>query len=215
MMQLLIHAHVMDGQVTREPQADSAAVDTVLTAGRSMIAVAMKSLGVAAEETTVAQYRALEVLASRNPQRVIDLAAALGVAPSTAGRMCDRLVRNGLVRRQRARGDRRAVLVCVTQSGQQVVDEVTGRHRALIADILGRLPAAAQRTVARAFLEFADAAGEVLDGQRPEPMTAGPAPVPGPRPPVRQDVPGPRPPVRQDVPVQPAGPVRASARERA
>jgi DNA-binding MarR family transcriptional regulator len=148
-------------------QADPAAVDAVLTASRSMIAVATRSLGAAAEETTIAQYRALVVLASLGPRRIVDLAEALDVTPSTAGRMCDRLVRKGLARRHRARGDRRAVLVSVTPAGRKVVDEATGRRRALIAEILGRLPAGAQRAVAEAFREFADAAGEVPDSQWP------------------------------------------------
>ena len=69
-----------------------------------------------------------------------DLAAALDVAPSTAGRMCDRLVRKGLIRRHRARADRRAVLVSVTAAGRRVVDQATARRRALIAEILGTLP---------------------------------------------------------------------------
>ena len=124
-----------------EHPADPAAVDAVLTASRSLIAVATRSLGAAAEEVTIAQYRALVVLASRGPQRMVDLAAALDVAPSTAGRMCDRLVRRGLIRRHRARADRRAVLVSVTAAGRLVVDQATARRRALIGEILGRLPA--------------------------------------------------------------------------
>jgi DNA-binding MarR family transcriptional regulator len=143
--------------------ADPAAVDAVLTASRSLIAVATRSLGAAAEETTIAQYRALVVLASRGPQRMAELAAALGVAPSTAGRMCDRLVRKRLVRRQRARADRRAVLVSITAAGRQVVDDATARRRELIASILARLPKARQQAVAGALGAFAAAAGEVPD----------------------------------------------------
>ena len=163
----------MDDHTTRDPHTDLAAVDAVLTASRSMVAVATRSLGAAAEETTIAQYRALVVLASRGPRRLVDLAEALDVAPSTAGRMCDRLVRKGLVRRHRARGDRRAVLVSVTAAGRQVVDEATGRRRALIADILARLPLPAQRAVAEAFRTFADAAGEIPDSQWPARDSAG------------------------------------------
>ena len=147
--------------------ADPAAVDAVLTASRSLIAVATRSLGAAAEETTIAQYRALVVLASRGAQRMVDLAEALDVAPSTAGRMCDRLVRKGLIRRHRARTDRRAVLVSVTAAGRQVVDQATARRRALIEDILRRLPAGTQHAVAEALRAFADAAGEVPDSQWP------------------------------------------------
>ena len=44
---------------------DESAVDGVLAASRALIAVATRSLGAAAEESTIAQYRALVVLASR------------------------------------------------------------------------------------------------------------------------------------------------------
>lgn len=153
-------------------QADPVAVDAVLAASRTLIGVATRSLGAAAEETTIAQYRALVVLMSRGPQRLVDLAGALDVAPSTAGRMCDRLVRKGLIRRHRARADRRVVLVAVTGSGRQVVDGATTRRRALIADILAVLPPARQQAVAAALAEFAAAAGEVPDSEWPSPARA-------------------------------------------
>jgi DNA-binding MarR family transcriptional regulator len=152
--------------VTGQP-VDEAAVDAVLTASRAMIAVATQSLGAAAEDTTIAQYRALVVLASRGPQRMVDLAAALGVTPSTAGRMCDRLLRKKLIRRQRARADRREVQVSVTAAGRQVVDQATGRRRALIAGILARLSAGQQAEVATALSALAAAAGEIPDDQWP------------------------------------------------
>ena len=147
---------------------DESAVDAVLTASRTLIAVATKSLGPAAEETTIAQYRALVVLASQGPQRMVDLAAALAVAPSTAGRMCDRLMRKGLIRRHRARADRRSVLVSITAAGRQVVDQATARRRALIAGILGQLPTGQQQAVAAALGAFAAAAGEIPDSQWPQ-----------------------------------------------
>jgi len=162
----------MSGGTARVYPPDADAVNAVLTASRSLIAVATRSLGGAAEETTIAQYRALVVLASRGPQRIVDLAAALDVAPSTAGRMCDRLVRKGLIRRHRARADRRAVLVSVTAAGRLVVDQATARRRALIEEILATMPGEAQQAVAKALRSFADAAGEVPDSQWPPP---GPA----------------------------------------
>jgi DNA-binding MarR family transcriptional regulator len=151
--------------MTNEVQAD--AIDAVLTASRALIAIATTSLGATAEETTIAQYRSLVVLASRGPQRVVDLAGALGVNPSTAGRMCDRLVRKGLIRRSRGRTDRRAVLVSITGAGRAVVDQATARRRELIAGILAELPPARQRAVAAALRAFAEAAGEVPDSEWP------------------------------------------------
>ena len=168
----------MTGQVADVAVADEAAVDAVLTASRTLIAVATSSLGAAAEDTTIAQYRALVVLASRGPQRMTDLAGALDVTPSTAGRMCDRLLRKGMIRRHRARADRRAVQVSITPAGRRVVDQATARRRALIAGILRRLPAPRQLAVAAALREFALAAGEIPDSQWP----ADPAEVPPPGP---------------------------------
>jgi len=147
--------------------AGEAVVDAVLTASRTLVAVAERSLGAAAEETTLAQYRALVVLASRGPQRMVDLAKALEVTPSTAGRMCDRLLRKGLIRRHRARADRREVQVSITAAGRAVVDDATARRRALLAEILGRLTPAQQSAVAGALQAFAAAAGEVPDSQWP------------------------------------------------
>jgi DNA-binding MarR family transcriptional regulator len=152
------------------PGARADAVDAVLLASRALVAVATKSLGAAAEETTIAQYGTLVVLASRGPQRLVDLAGALGVAPSTAGRMCDRLIRKGLIRRHRARADRRAVLVSITPAGREVVDQATARRRGLIAEILTALPSDQQRDVAVALRAFAEAAGEVPDSDWPAPL---------------------------------------------
>jgi DNA-binding MarR family transcriptional regulator len=188
-MQVLTNARDTETYAMRETQVDPTAVDAVLTASRSMVAIATKSLGTAAEETTIAQYRALVVLGSRGPRRIAGLAEALDVAPSTAGRMCDRLVRKGLVRRHRARGDRRVVLVSVSPAGRQVVDDATGRRRELIADILGRLPASGQRAVAQALRVFADAAGEVPDDQWPPAPPDLEGAAPRPRPPVQQRYP--------------------------
>jgi DNA-binding MarR family transcriptional regulator len=154
-----------------EHVVDNKAVDAVLTASRVLVAVATRSLGAAAEDTTIAQYRALVVLASRGPQRMVDLAGALDVTPSTAGRMCDRLVRKGLVRRHRARVDRRAVQVSITPAGRQVVDQATTRRRVLLAAILAKLPGEQQLAVAAALESFAAAAGEIPDCEWP----AGPA----------------------------------------
>ncbi len=160
-----------------EDVADGAAVDAVLTASRTLVAVATQSLGAAAEDTTIAQYRALVVLASRGPQRMTDLAGKLDVTPSTAGRMCDRLLRKGLIRRHRARADRRAVQVSITAAGRQVVDQATARRRALIAGILGRLPARQQSAVAGALAAFAAAAGEIPDSQWPADPPEAPPPA--------------------------------------
>ena len=80
------------------PAAADELVDTVLAASRALVAVAARSLAAAGHEVTLPQYRALVVPAARGPQGTAELAAELAVNPSMATRMCDRLVRKGLIR---------------------------------------------------------------------------------------------------------------------
>ena len=91
------------------------------------------------------------------------LADQLDVSPSTATRVCDRLVDKKLVRRRIDDDDRRAVLVDLTPRGRKLIEQVMQRRRTLIADILGQLPPASQRRLGEALLEFANAAGEISD----------------------------------------------------
>lgn len=138
-------------------------VDAVLTASRALVAVAARSLGNVDEEVTLVQYRVLVELAARGPQNVADLAAALGVEPSTATRMCDRLVRKGLVVRRRASTDRRIVRISLASSGRELVAEVTQKRRSELATILERLPLVDRQAVLSALRAFAEAAGAVQE----------------------------------------------------
>jgi DNA-binding MarR family transcriptional regulator len=143
------------------PQSGDELVDAVLGASRALVAVAARSLANVAEDVTLAQYRVLIELAARGPQRVADLATALGVDRSTATRMCDRLVRKRLVSRRRINEDRRGVRVSLTTAGGDLVREVSRRRRAEIATIVQRIPKAHRRPVLDALRAFAQAAGEV------------------------------------------------------
>jgi DNA-binding MarR family transcriptional regulator len=141
--------------------------DAVLTASRVLVAVAARSL---AEEESISlpQYRALVVLASRGPQRPVDLAQALSVDPSTATRMCDRLEGKSLITRRRDEGDRRTVVLELSSAGQRLVDRVTRRRRKEIGQILSAVDPKEQANLVRAFTAFGNAAGETpeADWQR-------------------------------------------------
>jgi DNA-binding MarR family transcriptional regulator len=139
------------------------ATDAVLTASRVLVSVAARSLADHEEVVSLRQYRALVVLASRGPQRPGDLAVALGVDPSTATRLCDRLVRKRLITRRRAGDDRREVRLDLTAKGNRLVDSVTQRRREEIEQILAAIPASERANLVKAFDVFGRAAGEVPD----------------------------------------------------
>lgn len=142
-----------------------ALVDGLIAASRALVAVAARSVAGLGTEVTLPQYRALVVLASRGSQRGVDLAAELGVNPSTATRLIDRLVRADLVDRRPLEGDRRAVLVTLRPAGRRLVSTVNRRRRAEVARIVARMPASRRAAAVVAVRAFAEAAGEVPENQ--------------------------------------------------
>lgn len=137
-----------------------AVTSAVLTASRLLVAVSVRSLNAVRERVTVPQFRMLVVLATHGETKLIALAEDLGVNPSTAMRMSERLKTAGLITRRVNPASRREVLVRLTAAGRQVVDEVTARRRAEIADIVARMPGSQRHGLIDALSAFTEAGGE-------------------------------------------------------
>jgi DNA-binding MarR family transcriptional regulator len=142
------------------PITRSDLVDALLSASRALVGLAARSLADLDADVTLPQYRTLVVIATRGPQRVVDIAAELGVNPSTGTRMCDRLIRKGLARRTRSTTDRRAVRLSLTPAGRGLVEDVTRRRRDELTRIVTSMPDGWHEPLATALRAFATAAGE-------------------------------------------------------
>ncbi|KQC35724.1 MarR family winged helix-turn-helix transcriptional regulator [Frankia sp. ACN1ag] len=134
--------------------------DAVLTASRLLVAVSARSLTAVGEDVTLPQFRMLVVLASRGTLRAGDLADHLAVHPSTATRMADRLVAAGLIDRLGNPDNRREVIVTLTATGRQLVEDVTRRRRTEIAAIVGNMDPHLRGSLVAALRAFAAAGGE-------------------------------------------------------
>lgn len=130
-----------------------------LTASRVLVGFAVRSLAAAEERVTLRQFRMLVLLASHGETNLVTLAEGLGVNPSTALRMVDRLLDGGFVARRVNPASRREVLLQLTQSGKELVDAVTARRRDEIAALIGKMSARNRAGLIRALRAFA-AAGE-------------------------------------------------------
>lgn len=138
-----------------------ALTDAVLLSSRALIAVASRSIAAVDDDVTLPQFRALVVLdGDDGGVNVGALASELRIQPSTATRLCDRLVRKGLARRRVNPGNRREVTMALTDSGRDLVREVTRRRRREIAAIMARVPAAQRIAIVEALTAFREAAGE-------------------------------------------------------
>jgi DNA-binding MarR family transcriptional regulator len=134
--------------------------DAVLLASRALVAVASRSIAAIDDTVTLPQFRALVVLERDGGScNVGTLAQELRIHPSTATRLCDRLVAKGLVRRDVHAADRREVTVALTGSGARLVDRATERRRVEIAAIMENVPHAQRRGVVEALTAFRQAAG--------------------------------------------------------
>jgi DNA-binding MarR family transcriptional regulator len=145
------------------PDAD--AVEALLAVSRVLVGLAARSVADLDADITLPQYRVLVILASRGPQRVVDISAELGLAPSTGTRLCDRLVRKRLIRRTRSPTDRRAVRLSLTTAGRALVQRVIRTRRAELSRIVAALPDGWPPAATDALLTFASAAGETPESQ--------------------------------------------------
>lgn len=150
------------GADSRDAALDDA-TDAVLWASRVLVAVAARSLAATEDEITLPQHRALVLLATGGRQNVGSLAEALGVHPSTATRLCDRLVAKGLIERTAAPGDRREVRVRLSRAGGELLRAVMARRRSEIRRIVARIDPDARQALVAAFTAFGEAAGELPD----------------------------------------------------
>jgi DNA-binding MarR family transcriptional regulator len=114
------------------------------------VAVASNALAGLTPEVTLPQFRVLVLLDGRGAMTVAELADELGVAPSTASRMCDRLVAKKLVRRSLDRANRRRVRLTLLAAGRELIAASTRRRKQQIGKLLRTVPPREQQRLANA-----------------------------------------------------------------
>lgn len=105
---------------------------------------------------THSQFRLLCAIAAAPDGRCGELAEQVGVAPPTVTRMLTALEGAGLVERQRASEDRRAVSVRLTAAGERVLAEKRAVVEAKRAALYESLTPAERRQAERLFRRLAD-----------------------------------------------------------
>jgi DNA-binding MarR family transcriptional regulator len=141
-------------------KAETRATNATLAASRALLGAVARSMVTALDDVTLPQFRVLVVLSTAGPMRMGAVAERMGVIPSTFSRFIDRMVAGGWVERASSPASRRVVLLELTRSGRDLVDEVTARRRAHLSAVLSSMSAEQQHAIEAAFQAFADAAGE-------------------------------------------------------
>lgn len=111
---------------------------------------------------TMTQCVTLELLHREGPRVVRDLAEALGLDTSTVSRVVEILVRDGWVQRSRdVAGDRRRVLVSLTDQGAALARKLEDCAEGYTQRILQRIPDERREDVLHALRVVADALDEL------------------------------------------------------
>jgi DNA-binding MarR family transcriptional regulator len=105
---------------------------------------------------TPAHLRALRTLSRHGTMRLSELSERLEVAPRTATEVVDALESRDLVRRRADPGDRRAVLVEVTEHGAGVLTEIRATRGTEAGRVFGRLSPADRAELARLLGQLRD-----------------------------------------------------------
>ncbi|GAA2718699.1 MarR family transcriptional regulator [Actinocorallia aurantiaca] len=140
----------MDSARPARPDGDGgddieAVTTALLAASRLLVAISARSLGQADAGVTLPQFRMLVSLSLQGPMKLATLADVLGVNPSTALRMAERLSLANLLTRETNPNNRREIILELAPAGHRIVSEVTARRHEEIGRVVARL-APEQRT---------------------------------------------------------------------
>jgi DNA-binding MarR family transcriptional regulator len=106
----------------------------------------------------IAQIRCLNALGDREGDRLVDLAARTSLTLPAASRTVDKLVRRGLVLRQTDPNDRRAVRICLSETGRDLLERVRMVRLTHIDDAICNLSPQQVAEVLRSLTLLADSA---------------------------------------------------------
>lgn len=97
----------------------------------------------------------------QGPNEVTQICEMMQVTPAGASQMIDRMVQQGMVRREEVPGDRRVRLVKLTDKGRKVVLESIAARQAWIEDLVAGLPPAEVERIGNALLTLNQAASKM------------------------------------------------------
>lgn len=132
------------------------ALDAAQAHLRSIADEALSELG---GGVTATQLRLLARLERLGQSRLIDLADALAIAPSTATRLCDALADRQLIVRHRRGRDRRELQIRLTERGSSLLEAVRERTVVDWAEVLEQIAPRDRKQIAAVLLQLGASGG--------------------------------------------------------
>jgi DNA-binding MarR family transcriptional regulator len=114
-------------------------------------------------DLTMAQLKAMMLVVQSGGVRSRELADGLGIAPSAATPLVDRLVDQKLARREDDPADRRIIWIRPTPKAQALHDQLLQTKEDVLAEVIEELPAAARAKVHESVRMLLESAERVLE----------------------------------------------------
>lgn len=149
-------------ETTEDVQAFVESLDSAQAVLRSIADQALGELGAG---ITTTQLRLLDRLERLGESRLIDLADALSIAPSTATRLCDTLADRQLIVRHRRGRDRRELQIRLTDGGSRLLAAVRARTAAGWEEALSRISGDERHRVSLILSKLAEPPAGSSNGQ--------------------------------------------------
>ena len=126
-------------------------------ATRGLLALNVSVLERMEKQIGLAPLRALQALDRLGPSLVTELGADLGLLPSTASRLSDRLADAGYITRRVSPTNRRATLLELTDAGRSILDELVALRVNAFGEVVRHMSEADRAALIRGTRAFTEA----------------------------------------------------------
>ena len=150
--------------ITGQDADRAALIEELIEADRRLVnAVQRITTPIESPDISLAQARMLFFIISHGPTRMGRLAQLLDVTMPTVTGTVDRMVQRGLVERQADPGDRRVVLVAMTEQGRVELEQLVGVRSKVMRQMLARMTRAEMEQLREVWVVMERATQELVD----------------------------------------------------
>ena len=138
-------------------------VTAVAAAARPLVLVWGRADGIGQAQASPPQLRALLVVGHHDSLNLNQLAEELGGIPSSASRLCDRLVAAGLLDRRVSEQNRREVVLTLRAEGQRLLETIEHHRHEALAGVLNGMRPVGRKALLSGLEAFAEVAGQMAE----------------------------------------------------
>jgi MarR family transcriptional regulator, organic hydroperoxide resistance regulator len=105
---------------------------------------------------SMSEFRLIHLFKEKQVYKMSAIAGLMGIPLPTATHIVDKLVKNGFLKRKLDAGDRRVVLINITEKGREAMEESVKKHRDNMKHFMDMLDAEDREKMLKVIGDFAE-----------------------------------------------------------